>query len=109
MTAPYTADDEWGAARVTVQLWLDVNGNGTIEPGTDNLVRTTETDENGQYEFLGVPYGAYVVSVTDTDCVLADIDRSSFDSLLKYVPDFTKHVMNVLAGRLSSAYELIER
>jgi CRP-like cAMP-binding protein len=45
----------------------------------------------------------------DTDCVLADIDRSSFDSLLKYVPDFTTHVMNVLAGRLSTAYRLIER
>ena len=47
--------------------------------------------------------------VADTNCVLADIDRSSFDSLLKYVPDFTMHVMNVLAGRLSAAYELIER
>jgi CRP-like cAMP-binding protein len=44
----------------------------------------------------------------DTDCILAHIDQSSFDSLLKYVPDFTMHVMNVLAGRLSSAYELIE-
>ena len=47
--------------------------------------------------------------VADTDCVLADIDRSSFDSLLKYVPDFSTHVLNVLAGRLSSAYEMIER
>jgi len=47
--------------------------------------------------------------VAETDCVLADIDRSSFDSLLKYVPDFTTHVLNVLAGRLSSAYEMIER
>ena len=35
--------------------------------------------------------------------------RLSFDSLLKYVPDFTLHVMNVLAGRLSNAYDLIER
>jgi hypothetical protein len=40
--------------------------------------------------------------------VLAEIDRGSFDSLLKYVPDFTLHVMNVLAGRLSSAYEMID-
>ena len=46
--------------------------------------------------------------VADTPCVLAYIDHSSFESLLKYVPDFTMHVMNVLAGRLSSAYELIE-
>lgn len=46
--------------------------------------------------------------VADSDCVLAYIDQSSFESLLKYVPDFTLHVMNVLAGRLSAAYELIE-
>lgn len=44
----------------------------------------------------------------DSPCVLAEIDRGSFDSLLKYVPDFTLHVMNVLADRLSSAYELID-
>ena len=44
-----------------------------------------------------------------SDCVLADIDRSSFDSMLKHVPDFTMHVMNVLAGRLSAAYDMIER
>lgn len=47
--------------------------------------------------------------IAETDCVLADIDRSSFDSLLKYVPDFTIHVMNVLAGRLGAAYDLIKR
>ena len=47
--------------------------------------------------------------VAETDCVLADIDRSSFDSLLKYVPDFSVHVLNVLAGRLSAAYEIIDR
>jgi CRP-like cAMP-binding protein len=47
--------------------------------------------------------------VAETDCVLADIDRSSFDSLLKYVPDFSAHVLNVLAGRLSAAYEIIDR
>ena len=46
--------------------------------------------------------------VADTHCVLADIDQSSFDSLLKYVPDFTIHVMNVLANRLSSAYGMID-
>ena len=43
-----------------------------------------------------------------TDCVLALIDQSSFESLLRHVPDFTLHVMNVLAGRLQTAYELIE-
>lgn len=42
-----------------------------------------------------------------TDCQLAVIDQASFESLLKHVPDFTLHVMNVLATRLHSAFELI--
>lgn len=46
--------------------------------------------------------------VADSACVLAEIDRGSFDALLKHVPDFTLHVMNVLADRLSSAYEMID-
>ena len=44
----------------------------------------------------------------ETDCVLASIDQSSFDSLLRHVPDFTLHVMNVLADRLKVAFEMIE-
>lgn len=43
-----------------------------------------------------------------SDCVLASIDQASFDSLLRHVPDFTLHVMNVLADRLKVAFEMIE-
>jgi CRP/FNR family cyclic AMP-dependent transcriptional regulator len=43
-----------------------------------------------------------------TDCVLASIDQASFDSLLRHVPDFTMHVMSVLADRLKVAFEMIE-
>jgi CRP-like cAMP-binding protein len=41
-------------------------------------------------------------------CRLAVIDESSFKALIRHVPEFTLHVMNVLAKRLQSAYELIE-
>ena len=44
-----------------------------------------------------------------TDCILAPINQDSFEALLKYVPDFTLHVMNVLAVRLKTAYEMIEK
>ena len=44
-----------------------------------------------------------------TDCELAPIDRASFASLLRHVPDFSLYVMNVLADRLQTAYELIEQ
>lgn len=43
-----------------------------------------------------------------TDCELAPIDRPSFASLLRHVPDFSLYVMNVLANRLQTAYDLIE-
>lgn len=44
-----------------------------------------------------------------TDCELALIDQSSFKSLLQYVPEFSQHIMNVLATRLQAAYEMIEK
>lgn len=46
--------------------------------------------------------------IAKTDCLLALIDQSSFESLIQYVPEFTQHVMKVLADRLQVAYELIE-
>lgn len=44
----------------------------------------------------------------ETDCKLAPIDQASFQSMLHHVPDFSMHVMNVLASRLQNAYEMIE-
>lgn len=41
-------------------------------------------------------------------CKLVPIDLPSFESLLRHVPDFSKHVMNVLATRLQIAYGMIE-
>ena len=43
-----------------------------------------------------------------TDCLLALIDQSSFESLLRHVPEFSLHIMNVLAERLQVAFEMIE-
>ena len=48
---------------------------------------------------------ATVTALTDTR--MAVIDQGSFDSLLQYVPDFTMHVMNVLADRLKGAFAMI--
>ena len=62
--------DESGFEGVTVELWRDVDGDGIITPGIDDLERTTVTDENGDYAFLGIPYGDYIVNVTDEAGVL---------------------------------------
>lgn len=42
-----------------------------------------------------------------TDCTLAVIDQSSFESLIRHMPEFSKHVMNVLVERIHNAYERI--
>lgn len=44
-----------------------------------------------------------------TDCQLALIDQASFQLLLKHVPDFALHIVNVLATRLQGAYQVIEK
>ena len=54
---------EPGIEGVLVELWLDVDGDGAITPGLDNLVRTEVTDVNGNYEFKALPAGDYVVQV----------------------------------------------
>jgi uncharacterized repeat protein (TIGR01451 family) len=63
---PGTVDDEPGIQGATVQLWRD-DGDLVFEPftGEDNLLRSTPTDGNGEYEFLGLPSGPYWVTVTD--------------------------------------------
>jgi len=47
-------------------------------------------------------------AATQTDCLMVPIDQSSFDSLLQHVPDFSLHVLNVLATRLHTAYQILE-
>ncbi len=68
---------EPGIQGVTIALWLDVNGDGVITPGVDNLVRTTVTDVNGQYALTGLPYGKYLVDVTDTSGVLTGFNKTT--------------------------------
>ncbi|MEM9552691.1 MAG: SdrD B-like domain-containing protein [Acidobacteriota bacterium] len=56
---------------VTVDVWLDVDGDGVITPGVDNLVRRDVTDTTGAYEVKALPFGDYLVSVSDTAGVLS--------------------------------------
>ncbi len=61
------ADDETGIEGVVINLYLDINNNGVYDAGTDNLVRTTVTDMNGQYQFTGLPAGKYLVDVASSN------------------------------------------
>ena len=42
-----------------------------------------------------------------TDCMLAPIDRHSFELLIRHTPKFALHVMNILADRLRQAHATI--
>lgn len=74
--------DELGIRGVSVALYDDLNGNGTVDPG-EPVIATTVTDENGNYLFPGLPgtsqgaSGDYVVVITDTDNVLGERDQTA--------------------------------
>ena len=57
---------EVGIAGVTLALYRDVDGTGTIDPG-DPIIATVTTDANGNYLFTGLAAGDYIVVVTDED------------------------------------------
>lgn len=69
--------DESGLMGVTVELWLDVDGDGVITPGVDNLVQTTTSDANGEYEFTGLVAEDFIVLVTDDNGVLAGMTATA--------------------------------
>ncbi|MFZ1473287.1 MAG: SdrD B-like domain-containing protein, partial [Anaerolineae bacterium] len=63
---------EPGIPNVTVALYRDTDGSGTLTAG-DTLVTTTTTDADGGYIFKNLVPGAYFVDVTDTYNVLAGL------------------------------------
>ncbi len=62
---------------VTIAVWYDVDGNGMIDAGTDNLLRTVATDFNGEYELKGLPFGDYLVDLTDEAGVVGGMLKTS--------------------------------
>jgi uncharacterized repeat protein (TIGR01451 family) len=58
--------DEVGFADITVELYEDENGDGVIDP-EDDLIATTSTDDNGNYDFTDVAAGNWIVDVDETD------------------------------------------
>ncbi len=72
-------------------IWLDENGDGVEnagEPGIEGvtvnlldaggvIIATAVTDDQGNYDFTGVPAGDYTVAVSDIGGVLAGLNLSS--------------------------------
>ena len=88
-------------------MYVVMNGEVSISLN-DRVIATASAGEIvGEMALINSDIRSATVTAK-TDCLLALIDQSSFESLLRHVPDFSLHVMNVLAGRLQGAYEMIE-
>ena len=57
-----TNDSESGTENVTVELYRDVNNDGTVDDG-DILLTTQATNSDGDYNFLFAATGAYVLAI----------------------------------------------
>ena len=70
---------EVGLGGVTVQRWLDVNGNDILEPVTDTLQASTTTAPDGSYLFTGVPAAGtedYIIAVVSPSGYTATTNAS---------------------------------
>ncbi len=65
---------EPGIPNVTLNLYRDKDGSGTINAG-DPLIGTKVTDADGGYLFPGLVAGDYIVDVTDTNNKLAGLTQ----------------------------------
>ncbi|HQK12556.1 MAG TPA: SdrD B-like domain-containing protein [Anaerolineae bacterium] len=59
---------ESGIQGVKVLLYRDIDGDGVIDPGVDNLIMTRYTNENGYYYFGELPFGTtYIIKLDDSN------------------------------------------
>ncbi|MBN1428633.1 MAG: hypothetical protein JXB07_09610 [Anaerolineae bacterium] len=60
------ANIDEGIPNIDVELYIDLNGNGIIDPG-DPLRSTNTTDTYGHYSFTNLPNNDYIVRVVTSD------------------------------------------
>jgi CRP/FNR family cyclic AMP-dependent transcriptional regulator len=89
-------------------MYVVVEGEVSVSIKNKILAVAGEGEIVGEMALISSDLRSATVTVK-TDCRLAPIDQASFESMLRHVPDFSMHVMNVLADRLQNAYELIEQ
>lgn len=57
---------EIGISGITVDLYSDVGSATGVVDGSDILIGSTTTSANGDYDFVGLDAGPYLVDITDT-------------------------------------------
>ena len=89
-------------------MYVVIKGEVSISLKNKELASVSPGEIVGEMALINSDIRSATVTAK-TDCLLALIDQPSFESLLRYVPDFSMHVMNVLAKRLQTAYDMIEK
>lgn len=87
-------------------MYVVMDGEVDISLKGRVIARASRGDIVGEMSLINPDLRSATVTAT-SNCTLAVIDQASFQSLLRHVPDFSMHVMNVLADRLKLAYEMI--
>ena len=88
-------------------MYVVMQGEVTIAL-KDNIIASAKPGEIvGEMALINSHIRSATVTASK-DSILALIDQSSFESLLRHVPEFNMHVMSVLADRLQLAYERIQ-
>lgn len=88
------------------QMYVVMKGELTISIHGRNMAVAGPGEIVGEMALINSNVRSATVTAK-TDCRLALIDQASFNSLLRYVPEFSLYVMRVLTERLKSAYERI--
>lgn len=88
------------------QMYVVMTGEVTISINNRTMATVLPGEIVGEMALINSNIRSATI-IAKTDCRLAFIDQASFNSLLRYVPDFSQHVMQVLADRLKHAYEVI--
>ncbi len=88
-------------------LYVVISGELIISLKGKDLGRAYPGEVVGEMALINTETRSATVMAA-TEAQVAMIDRTSFASLLRHVPDFSIHVMNVLTDRLQKAYDLIE-
>lgn len=89
-------------------MYVVIQGEVVVSLHDKVLARVRPGEMVGEMALINRDYRSATVTA-DSDCLLAPIDQKSFESLLKHVPGFTRHVLDVLADRLQNAYMMLRQ
>ena len=89
------------------RMFVVISGEVEISLGDKVLATAGPGEIVGEMALINAELRSATVTAR-TACRLVSIDQATFESLMRHVPDFTFHIMNVLAERLHVAYQSID-